>query len=76
GGEERNRAWLGGHVSFAPSVDETVAALMFDPQTSGGLLLAASARKAKALEAAFERDGLEIWPIGRAVPGEGIAVGT
>ncbi|MCC6961135.1 MAG: selenide, water dikinase SelD, partial [Dehalococcoidia bacterium] len=42
GGEERNRAWLGGHVSFAPSVDETVAALMFDPQTSGGLLLAAS----------------------------------
>jgi len=76
GGEGRNREWLGERVTFAPSVDETVAALMFDPQTSGGLLLAASARKAKSLEAAFERDGLNLWPIGRAVAGQGIKVIT
>ncbi len=65
GGETRNREWAGPHVSYASNVDPDVAALLFDPQTSGGLLLAASPRKAKVLEAAFERDGVGLWRIGR-----------
>lgn len=65
GGEGRNRDWAGPHVRFADGVDPDVAALLFDPQTSGGLLLAASPRKSSVLEAAFARDGVPLWRIGR-----------
>ena len=34
---------------IAPSVDETTTALMFDPQTSGGLLIAVAREHANAL---------------------------
>ena len=47
-----------------------LAAIAFDPQTSGGLLLACPARKAKALETAFAADDEPLWPIGRVVRGE------
>lgn len=65
GGEGRNREWAGPHVTFESGVDPDLAALLFDPQTSGGLLLAASPRRAKKLEAAFARDGASFWRIGR-----------
>jgi selenide,water dikinase len=65
GGEGRNQEWVAGNVDYGPGVDADVAALLFDPQTSGGLLLAASPRKAKVLEAAFARDGAGLWRIGR-----------
>ncbi|MFN8619054.1 MAG: selenide, water dikinase SelD [Dehalococcoidia bacterium] len=71
GGEGRNRDWVGHKVRFAAGVDPDVAALLFDPQTSGGLLLAASPRKAKRLEAAFARDATELWRIGSATAGSG-----
>ena len=45
-----------------------------DPQTSGGLLLAASPRKAKKLEAAFARDGVGLSKVGRVREGSGIVV--
>ena len=48
GGDERNRAYLEGHVtSTAPSALE---ALAFDPQTSGGLLAAVDPGVAGELE--------------------------
>jgi selenide,water dikinase len=65
GGENRNRDWAGSNVTYAPDVDPDIAALLFDPQTSGGLLLAASPRKARVLEAAFARDGVELWRVGQ-----------
>jgi selenide,water dikinase len=74
GGEGRNRDWVGHKVRFAAGVDPDVAALLFDPQTSGGLLLAASPRRAKRLEAAFARDGAGLWKVGRVMDGAGIAV--
>lgn len=69
GGEERNREWAGDHVTLARGVDRSVAALLFDPQTSGGLLLAVRPRQASALEAAFSRDGAHAWRIGRVRKG-------
>ncbi|MEO8538550.1 MAG: AIR synthase-related protein, partial [bacterium] len=74
GGEGRNRDWVGTNVTLGGGVDPDVAALLFDPQTSGGLLLAASPRKARILEAAFARDGVGLWRIGRARPGNLIRV--
>ncbi len=40
GGAARNRSWLGEKVEVDPDVPLPVASLMFDPQTSGGLLIA------------------------------------
>lgn len=70
GGEGRNWEFLDRHVTVAESVHPDVAALAFDPQTSGGLLLACSPRKAKALEASFAADGLSLWRLGRVGAGD------
>ena len=70
GGEGRNQAWAGEHVSVKRGVDPTTMALLYDPQTSGGLLLGVPARRAEALEAAFAADQAPLWRIGRARRGE------
>ena len=50
GGDKRNREYLSGHVlSEAP---DALDALCFDPQTSGGLLAAVTARAVAAATAA------------------------
>jgi selenide,water dikinase len=67
GGEGRNREWAGPHVTFASEIGPELAALLFDPQTSGGLLLAASPRRARVLKAAFARDGEGLWRVGRVL---------
>jgi selenide, water dikinase len=69
GGEGRNRDWVGANAFIAPNVDPEVAALLFDPQTSGGLLLACPPKRASALESAFARDAEPLWRIGRADTG-------
>jgi len=69
GGEDRNRAWVGDNVSVDASVGDDVAALLFDPQTSGGLLLSCPAPRAARLEAAFARDQAPLWRIGRVSEG-------
>lgn len=65
GGEGRNREWVGEHVALAGAIPEDVAALLFDPQTSGGLLLACPARKAPMFEAAFAASAEPVARIGR-----------
>jgi selenide,water dikinase len=69
GGEGRNRDWIGANVSVAPGVEPDLAALLFDPQTSGGLLIGCPPKKAPHLESAFARDGEPLWRIGRADAG-------
>lgn len=69
GGEGRNRAWVEPNMSLPVDVDEDALALGFDPQTSGGLLLAIAEGRAPELEAAFANDGLPLWRIGRVEPG-------
>ena len=69
GGEGRNREWVGDNVTIANTVSADLAALLFDPQTSGGLLLGCPARKAASFEAAFASDGEPLWRIGRVRAG-------
>ena len=79
GGLVRNRdfyADAGGGIRIAPDVDPTVAALLFDPQTSGGLLLTIAADRAAALRATFVGSGVPLWEIGEVVAEAGIDVGT
>ena len=70
GGEGRNRDWVGDRFTADTDVPDELAAIAFDPQTSGGLLLACPGRKAMALEESFAEDGEPLWPIGRVTRGE------
>jgi len=47
GGAKENRLFLEDRVSFAASVTENLRLVMFDPQTSGGLLIAVPAGKSE-----------------------------
>jgi selenide,water dikinase len=52
GGCRRNRDWLADKVKIAPDVPADLVELAFDPQTSGGLLLAIASEDApRAIEA-------------------------
>jgi selenide,water dikinase len=53
GGLKNNREWLEGCVEFASGVAEEVRCLLFDPQTSGGLLVSIAAARADAALAAL-----------------------
>lgn len=46
---ESNRVFLGDRVSFSADVEEAMRMLLFDPQTSGGLLIAVAKEKAERL---------------------------
>jgi selenide,water dikinase len=74
GGAGRNREGLAGKVEIAPGVPEPVEHLLFDAQTSGGLLIALAPERAAALVARLHGDGLPGAIIGRVEPGAGVAV--
>jgi selenide,water dikinase len=68
GGGHSNRAHFGAGVSFAASIDETTQALLFDPQTSGGLLVSIAPAEADAVRAALQAAGVPAWTIGQVAP--------
>jgi selenide,water dikinase len=67
GGLKRNREFLAGCVEFADNIREEVRHLLFDPQTSGGLLLAVEARAASSLVAALRARGIATQEIGEVI---------
>ena len=70
GGTKRNREALSAHVTFSPDVHEVVRTLLFDAQTSGGLLIAVPEERAAALLDALEgEETIAAARIGRVVPG-------
>jgi selenide,water dikinase len=48
-GDKTNREYVGADVEIAPSVDQNLVKLLFDPQTAGGMLIAIAEEKADAL---------------------------
>ncbi len=58
GGVERNREHSARLVSTAEDVTEEMASVLYDPQTSGGLLIAVPAAKADALLALLAERGV------------------
>jgi len=68
GGLKNNREFLGDCVEFAAHVAEENRALLFDPQTSGGLLIALAPEHEEAARASLDRHGVNAKRIGRAVP--------
>jgi selenide,water dikinase len=74
GGAADNRQYFGSQVQFAAGLDEASQMLLFDPQTSGGLLLAVPAGKLDALLRRAAQAGQELWVVGEVVEGAGIEV--
>ncbi len=73
GGLRRNRAAHGKLVHFAQGIAEPVQRLLFDPQTSGGLLIALAPEQADALIGTLQSSGIDARVIGDVVadhPGE------
>jgi selenide,water dikinase len=68
GGLKANREFLESCVSFAGNVPAEHRLLLFDPQTSGGLLIALAPEAAAAALAALERRGVPTQRIGQVVP--------
>jgi selenide,water dikinase len=57
-GAYNNRDYRGAFVDFGPDVSLRVQDLLFDPQTSGGLLIAVSPEEAERLVAALHDKGI------------------
>jgi len=57
GGTKRNREALAPHVQFDPEIPEPLRVLLFDAQTSGGLLIAVDPDRANTLIAALQAEG-------------------
>lgn len=69
GGMTSNENHFGAGVAVEPAVDERLLSLLYDPQTSGGLLVVAAARFASVVEGALTAAGIEAARIGEVVPG-------
>jgi len=65
GGLKNNRDYVEGCVEFATEVAEEFRALLFDPQTSGGLLVAIAADAAESAVVSLKRRGITAQRIGR-----------
>ncbi len=68
GGLKNNREFLGDCVGFAPNVPEENRALLYDPQTSGGLLIAIAPDHAEKAAAALQAHGVLAARIGQVRP--------
>lgn len=65
-GAHRNRDFLQGRVEFAPGVDDVDRDILFDPQTSGGLLIALPPEGLEAIGDGL-KEGKEWFRIGEFV---------
>lgn len=74
GGSTDNRLFYGSHVRFADGISEMEQMLLFDAQTSGGLLLAVPQEKLAGLQKRAKELDQPTWVIGEAAVGQGIEV--
>ena len=74
GGTWRNAEFLDEHVRLASHLGETERALLYDPQTSGGLFAAVAPEVWPTLQAQFAQANLACWQIGEVVAELGIEV--
>jgi selenide, water dikinase len=68
GGLRNNRAFVGECAAFESSVPSEYQDLLFDPQTSGGFLVAISPEHAESALAVLARHGVSAHRVGRVLP--------
>ena len=74
GGAVDNRLYFENRVMFPPDMGEEKQMLLFDPQTSGGLLLAVPAEQLPAFMERAAALSQPAWEIGEVVEGDSIEV--
>jgi selenide,water dikinase len=74
GGAARNRQYLAGKARIADGITEALEHVLFDPQTSGGLMFPVSAEHADEVDELFAAAGETVWRVGEVVEGEGVEV--
>jgi selenide, water dikinase len=74
GGAFDNKNYYEKNVKFSESMDEPAQMLLFDPQTSGGLLFGMAREKLSAFEIRAQELNQPYWVIGEAREGAGIEV--
>jgi selenide,water dikinase len=74
GGAFDNKKHFAPGVTFAASIDEPDQMLLFDPQTSGGLLLGVPRQDLEAFIARAGEIGQAVWIVGSVHEGAGISV--
>ena len=74
GGAFDNRSYFGEHIQFPKSMAEEEIMLLFDPQTSGGLLFSVDCNQLGSLISKAEMMDQPIWVIGEVVEGNEIIV--
>jgi len=74
GGSMDNKLFFGERVTFTGDFDDGEQMLLFDAQTSGGLLLAVPPAKLPRLLERAAQVGQPLWVVGDVIPGTGIEV--
>lgn len=74
GGAFDNRLYFGEHIRFKRPLAEEEQMLLFDPQTSGGLLLAVPPDKVEAMQIRANEIDQPLWVIGEVIEGNEIVV--
>lgn len=74
GGASDNRLHFGPQVHFDSHIDEPSQMLLFDPQTSGGLLLAVPEEKISDFLDVSRQVEQPFWIVGEVIDGDGIEV--
>ena len=74
GGLIDNRSYFGPQVEFDRGIGEMEQMMLFDPQTSGGLLLGVPSGKLDAFTERARKLDQDVWVIGQVKTGRGIRV--
>jgi selenide,water dikinase len=74
GGAFDNQSHFGAQVKFVRELGEPEQMLLFDPQTSGGLLLGVPQEKLSVFLQRAEELGQTVWVIGKVKSGNGIEI--
>ncbi len=69
GGLHGNRRYLGEKIDISPEVKVALADVLFDPQTSGGLLISLPGEKESLLMDKLKEKGLNPYLVGKVVEG-------
>jgi len=70
GGMERNREFLASEVTFSSNIPEYLQYLLYDPETSGGLLIAVAEANAEEFSRRLSDIGASAKAVGTATTGE------
>jgi selenide,water dikinase len=74
GGSSRTREFLGKEAEFGPGIDRPLQDLLFDAETSGGLLISIAPEHAAALEAGLKRRDVPVHAIGRVLAASNLLI--